>query len=160
MDTTQITQETPLKSMEFCLDRILKELRSNWDKDPYPAMNAAAILKEFGLTNDRHEFFKGLIDTLIEDGHAYYIDKIEKNKPKELEDYKQRIMLTVKGYYLIEHGGYTKIKIDATFEKNSIESLENHTYHATRWIAIGTVDLMIATYLTLAHELRWLPFCH
>ncbi len=67
-----------MKPMDFCLDLTLTRLQNNWDKPSDKKRDyllAEELLKAFELPNyfQKHEFFKGIIDKLVKDGYAEFL---------------------------------------------------------------------------------------
>jgi hypothetical protein len=93
-----------MKRLNFCLDYLLRHLYQNRfssEGERVPFDIDKVVLPELGLTN--HHEFAGLIDILIEDGHAI---KLLDPKKEWLDYYKDRILITPKGIHLLNQGGY------------------------------------------------------
>src|SRR3977135_290263 len=98
-----------MKPIEYCLDKVLQELKKSWDEHSRPPLNSTNLLQEFEVPQERHEFFKGIINKLVDDGNADFLDEIKDQKAASLETYEQRTIITASGYYCIKvHGGYTE----------------------------------------------------
>jgi hypothetical protein len=100
-----------MKPIEYCLDNILMRLEENWtrQKDGFIEwLNATELLDDFNLPG-RHEFFKGLIRKLHSDGYVEYRDGAkEENNATEIDFFRGKTLITVKGYYFIKNeDGYT-----------------------------------------------------
>ena len=130
-----------MKPIEYCLDVILTQLEANWLFEKRPKLNRVELLNKFELPN-RDEYFKGLIDKLVEEGYVELLD----DHFDDADYYKARSIITVTGYYFIKDGGYTKKKENLIYENTQLgklASVQNRNQRRlvilTRWIAGGTV---------------------
>jgi hypothetical protein len=96
------------KPIEYCLDEILKQLEINYGMNPRPSLDSKALLKQFDVPQERHEFFKGLINILIDDGYVDFLDEIKDRKAASLLTYQERPILLPRGFYLLQANGYTQ----------------------------------------------------
>lgn len=91
--------------------------------------------------SDRHEDFIGLMQILIEDNHAMFIQ--EKNYETNVSKYAD-CLITVKGSYFLEiEGGYQKKVNQEKLERLRAAKNEKTLANATFWIAIGTIAIAI-----------------
>jgi hypothetical protein len=112
--------------IETCLDILLLKLKESWEHQDRPQLDAEAILKQFEIPRERHEFFKGLMRMIIEDKYAYPITPYNSGNPSftELDHLTKRVMLTPLGFYFIERGGYGQQELDRRANARKLE-LEN-----------------------------------
>jgi hypothetical protein len=94
------------------LDEVLLALKDNYASDPITPLNAEQLLSKFKVPQGRHEFFKGLIDILIEDGYVGLLVQIDDMRGVRLDIYTNHTIITPKGFYFLEQGGYTQMEID------------------------------------------------
>ena len=149
-----------MKSIEYCLDRVLQELNKSWDNPNRPPLDSESLLREFEVPLGRHEFFKGLMRMLIEDKYAYPIVLYNSGNPafSELDHFTKRVMLTPLGFYFIEQGGYAQRKINRDAENIRLGKIERGQRDFRRTqnvllilVALGT--LMAGVYYCV--ELYW-----
>lgn len=92
-----------MKPMEYCLDRLLEVMRENESKvtptTPKEPFYVPELLAEFELA-ENHEFFKGFIYKLHDDGYVYFNGNIPNDK--NLQWFTHNTYLTVQGYYFLE----------------------------------------------------------
>jgi hypothetical protein len=157
-----------MKSIEYCLDVVLRKLRDNWDKNPLPPLEADNILEEFELSKERHEFYRSLINMLIDDGYAdfLYSPPLKDRRDLDMGFYQTKPILTARGYYFIDQGGYTQKKInDSSLEAEVNKatsfqlSLASKLNFLTLWIAGGTIGLALIELTRMALENHWFS-CH
>ncbi len=117
-----------MKPIEQCLDEILKELKKSYDTDGRPPIDFDRLQKYFDTKLQRHELFKGLLDILIEEKNAKWIEGTVKQIDPDsiLNDYRNNIIITPKGLYLIEQNGYVQQKIINDAENIRLANLEKH----------------------------------
>ena len=110
-----------MKSLEYCLDYILKELEKNWDGVAHERtyMVAETILRQFGLPENfrKHEFFIRLVQRLMEDGYAEIIDPGIIAPLTRIQYFQEKTIITIEGYFFIKDGGYQKDKKRKSFRK-------------------------------------------
>lgn len=142
-----------MKPIEYCLDRILEELQKSWELKDRPPLDAASLLREFEVSQERHEFFKSLINKLIKDGNADFLDDVPSYRNASLETYKTRTMLTAEGYYLIaEYGGYRK--------KKKVDNRRHSIEYIIKWLLVfGAISLSIIELVDLSLKYHWFS-CH
>jgi hypothetical protein len=121
-------QSGTMMPVEYCLDKILFTLESNWEnqKDGFiEPLNATDLLYDFKLPG-RHEFLKGLIRKLENDGYVEFkdISSGDVNNNTSLDTYRKNTLITVKGYYFIKNErGYTEINRKSKEVLNNQEML-------------------------------------
>ena len=130
-----------MESIECCLDKILKKLDDNWNKNKRLPLEGEEFLKEIEYPN-RLEYFIELVDILKDDGYI----KLNHSRDKYDTDfnwYEHSTIITVKGILFLNNGGYQqKIIKDNAYQKR-LEAMENRISKATIWMAIATVILAI-----------------
>jgi hypothetical protein len=156
-----------MKSIEECLDLILKDLAINWDnpENKRAYLKGWELLKKFELPENmqKHEFFKRLIHKLIEDNYAEEDVAYPLKKGDALSHYEKSALITIEGYYFItKEGGYTQRKINHDAESNRVEKLETSQQKLmgklnvlTGWIAGGTIALVLVELWNLALDHHW-----
>jgi len=162
-----------VKPIEFCLDTLLSKLKESWELTERPPLDAEALLRDFEVPQERHEFFKGLMRMLIEDKYAYPINSYNPGNPvsSELDYYTKRIMLAPLGFYFIEQGGYSQRKINNDAESTRVGKLETNQMANQRRMIWLTAILAVGTTLAAIYycvELYWnhgwfhfgFPPCH
>lgn len=123
-----------MQPLEFCLDRILEELKKSWDNPDRPKLCATDLLKEFGIPQDRHELFRSLINKMIDDGYVDFIDKVEDRKSASLITYEERTMLTAVGYYFIaSKNGYKAKEKQAKAKDKLATDLNDSNLKTGKW---------------------------
>jgi len=100
-----------MKTIEQCLDIILKKLIENWNlpEEKRISLKGEEILAEFNLPEfmQKHEFFKRLILRLIKDNYAEPVGKETLERGDELSKFENATLITIEGYYFItEKNGY------------------------------------------------------
>lgn len=113
-----------MKPIEYCLDRILDELKISWEDAARPPLKAEQLLTEFEAPAGRHEFFKSIILKLVNDGYAYFMHDPIPTMNDPLDWFTKRTMLTAEGLYLISEGGYQKRKINRDAENTRLDKIE------------------------------------
>ena len=84
-------------------------------------MFCEVILRQFGLPDNyrKHEFFIRLIDRLVKDGYAEFIDPPSLSKEySKIQYYQEKTIITIEGYHFIKDGGYQKKKKRKIFKNN------------------------------------------
>lgn len=150
-----------MKSIEACLDMILKELVKNWERpnnERYD-LNGEELLRQFGLPSlmQKHEFFNRLIYRLIEDGYAEKLKNYNNHPMSELAENEKFTIITIEGYYFINGGGYSvelRKKEDAEANeglyRERAETLGKRLAEWTKTLANRTSLLMVATWFVAA----------
>lgn len=119
-----------MKPIEECLDEILIELKKSYDTDGRPAIDFDRLQLFFDTKLQRHELFKGLMEILIEEKNAKWLNppRVYESGSVEpiLDHYRYDIIITPRGLYLIETGGYKKIISDLASENTRLANLESH----------------------------------
>lgn len=129
-----------MKTIEECLDIILRQLLANWSKpnNERDNLNAADLLKEFNLPDvmQKHEFFKRLIHRLIKDG---YVETTGILYPEaDIPYYENLPIITIEGFYFINDEGYFKKK---EVNENALilkDDRDRRLSNGTAWLAVGT----------------------
>ncbi len=150
-----------MEQIDYCLDRILQELRKNWNDSSRPPLKAEELLREFKAPEGRHEFFKGLIEKLHKDGFIRFLNPYS-TMETEMDYYQRETILSVEGYYLIENGGYRQKSINTNQERERIRVLEtypNILNRRTLWVVYGTFFLGFVELLKWCYDNHWFPFC-
>jgi len=110
-----------MKTMEYCLDYILTELKINWDgyANERKTMECEKILIQFDLPDKyrKHEFFKRLINRLIKEGYAEFIINNSEYQPNDIRYYQENTIITIEGFYFINAGGYKKQKFNQELKR-------------------------------------------
>ena len=138
-----------MKSIEQCLDIILHNLVKNWDKPNNERLylNAEDLLKQFELPSSmqKHEFFKRLINKLIKDDYAEFLQNDSTHYKNSLEHYQENIVITIEGYYFItnKRGGYENAAIYAALTRSRKDSYEAQLLYGTWGVAIGAIALVV-----------------
>lgn len=92
-----------VKSIEYCLDAVLRQLYENWNDADRNDLQAEELLKQFGLPQ-RHEFLITIVDKLIKDGKAALIDANPAFGMSMIDVYQSNCIITVDGYYFVQNG--------------------------------------------------------
>ena len=140
-----------MKSIEECLDIILRKLVENWDlpQEQRTSLKGEELLSEFGLSDNlkKHEFFKRLIRRLIKDDYAEPVGKEELNPGDDLSKYENATLITIEGlYFITKEGGYEKQKTEKlrvkTIEDSRNQKMERNDERLvswTKWLTYGTI---------------------
>ena len=150
-----------MKPIEYCLDAILRKLEENWTNPKNGSiewLNATELLDEFNLPG-RHEFLKGLIRKLHEDGYVEYKDGVlEESNATPIDFFRSKTLITVKGYYFIKNeNGYTgeMQRVNESKERETrilsrqiqlqenADSLQSRMVILTRWVAAGAISSIL-----------------
>ena len=136
-----------MKPIYECLDYLLKHLKENRYKPEGQRIDFDVdhkVLPELGLMN--HEEFKGLIDMLVEDHYAYFLD----GKKDELENYKARTLITPKGIDFVLKGGYETSEANRISNESELKQIVSYQLRLskrlnllTALLAIGTIGLLV-----------------
>ena len=141
-----------MKPIYECCDIMLSHLEKNYGIDPIPNLDIIDLLKKFDVPSGRHEFFKGILNILIDDGYADFLDYVIDRKQQKLEVYKNRVLITPKGFQFIQDGGYT------TRHEREISQRKNRNLKDVLLIiaafgaAIGAISLVIWEMYKDAHS--------
>ncbi len=141
-----------MKSIDECLDIILAELVKNWDKpnNERHHLNAEYLLNRFDLPSSmqKHEFFKRLIDKLIKENYAEFIQNESTHYKNSIEHYQENTVITIEGYHFISEPG-------GGYKNKSIHEKNDRVLRGSRdkRLSNGTVYLAIGTFLIVAWEL-------
>ena len=126
-----------MKSIEYCLDSILKQLEINYKLQERPALDSKSLMDDFDAPQGRDEFFKGLMNILIDDGYIDFLDNVNTRKYADIDFYRSRTILLPKGFYFLEDGGYTQQRQDRfTLLKNEQDRnqrMERNEVRLTNW---------------------------
>jgi len=132
-----------MKPIEDCLDTVLRKLKDNYALEPRPKLDSKILLEYFEVPQGRDEFFKGIINILIDDGYVDFLDQIRDRKITSLDTYKNRTIILPKGFYLLQAGGYTAASKREN-SKKKIQNLKDWLFISGAWLAgIGAVGLVI-----------------
>jgi hypothetical protein len=155
-----------MKTIEQCLDIILRQLLKNWDKpnNARDNLNSKDLLSQFGLsdTMQKDEFFKRLIFRLVKDGYVEFNTHLTMDRNSPLEQFQNYPLITIEGYYFItkKDGGYeNKSNHDETFRELR-DNRDKRLSNGTIYLAIGTFLLVIVEALIHRHELLSLFSCY
>lgn len=121
-----------MRSIEYCLDELLKTLYQNWESPTRLHLDVKKFLTEMDCPI-RHEFFVSLVDKLIKDGYAKISPTDE--KLNEIDLYQQRTIITIEGYYFVKENRSFVI------EKKQRETEKDRQFKKTTKVAIGGVIL-------------------
>lgn len=127
-----------MKPIDYCLDKILLQLYENrLTPENRKSFDVDKILQELELST--HEEFKSLVDILVADKYALFLDGYK----DVLEHYKNKTVITVKGTYFYEQGGYLGEKNRKTSKKNRIQKQDEQIRLLTLFLAIGSIGVLI-----------------
>jgi hypothetical protein len=131
-----------MKPLNECLDILLQRLADNWDNygndRKHLSCEEMMTLFEFTPQYRKHEFFEGLIDKLIEDKNAEFIDENQRKEKDKITFYQQNTIITVRGWFFIDNGGYTQQKINQDSEKNRLQNIETSQLSLSRKLNVLT----------------------
>ena len=148
-----------MKSIYECLDYLLNHLYENRFKPEGQRLYFDidhVILPALKLEN--HEEFKGLIDMLVEDKLAFFI---EDNPPSIWpKKYTERTMITPRGIDFKLKGGYDNRVKEEAFERSRLKAIANQTLILTWVLALGAAPVGVLSIADLYWKYRWfqLPF--
>ena len=146
-----------MKPIYDCLDYLLDHLYENrfrpeGQRTPFDVDNK--VMPELELTN--HHEFRGLIDMLVEDKTAFFLDGWK----DDLDHYRKRVMITPKGIDFHFKKGYNgKANRDAS-ENTRLTNLENKLRANRKWILWLTIILTIGTLAQALYALAKLYWEH
>lgn len=164
-----------MKPIEYCLDTVLQQLADNYADKDRPALNSKELLDDFEVPQGRDEFFKGLLNILIDDCYADFLDYVTDRKQQSIDIYRTRVIILPKGFYFLRDGGYSQKEtdrlanlhlIDERFERTerNQERIVDWTRLLTKWTrlaAIGALGILVLTVIDyLIRFFGWLSqFC-
>jgi hypothetical protein len=137
-----------MKPIYECLDYLLGHLFYNRFKPEGQRIEFDVdhvVMPELNLTT--HEEFKGLMDMLIDDKNAYFLDgQSTGNWTKvSLDEYRKRTVISPQGIDLLRKSGYYGMVRRRNQENSRLESLESHQKNHRRWMTWLTVVLTVGT---------------
>lgn len=150
-----------MKPIEYCLDSILIALRANWDNfNERKFLNCEILLADMGFVDRyrKHEFFIGLIEKLVNDNNAEFIDHHQRGEKNNIDYYQQNSIITVQGFYLINNGGYTQQRINVDAEHSRLKAIANQTLILTVILALGTVPMALISLADLYWKYNWFRY--
>jgi hypothetical protein len=147
-----------MESIECCLDKLLKKLDDNWKESNRNPLNGAEFLMEIEYPS-RMEYFRELLDILIDDGYVKLVQSREEYA-NDFRWYEHETMITVKGILFLNQGGYQKkIAEDSAYQKR-LEAMEGRMAKATVWMSIATVILAIGGLIAAWYYLDQVFYSH
>jgi hypothetical protein len=141
-----------MKPIEECLDRLLLDLKHSYETDGRPPLNYPELEKYFDAPLKRHEFFKELIDILVENNHAKFLP----GEPyrNDLEFYIHFTMITTKGLYFINYEkGYVQQKINRNAENTRLRNIEKNQRAQGNYMIALTVILAASAVVAIPYYL-------
>ncbi len=151
-----------MKTIEECLDIILRELVKNWDKpnNEREFLSSKDILTKFDLpdTMQKAEFFKRLIFRLVNDGYAEFNTHLQMDRNSHLNQFEDYPLITIEGHYFIKkQNGYTQEKQDkitllaAAEDRN--QRMERNEVRLTRWTKRLFYGTIVAALILVTWEI-------
>lgn len=154
-----------MKPIEYCLDRVLIELKRSWENTARPPLDSEQLLTEFEVPLGRHEFFKSIVLKLVNDGYAHFLVREIPTVTDPLDWFTKRVMLTADGLYFISAGAYQQKKISRDAQNTRLDAVEAYQRAQARtltrltgWIAGGTIALALIELIKMAIEYHWFAF--
>ena len=149
-----------MKPIYECCDIMLRQLEVNYGEKEIPDLDVTGLLNQFDVPSGRHEFFKGILNILIDDGYADFLDYVIDRKQLKLDVYKNRVLITPKGFQLLKDKGYTKMASDKKAFEKIRSSRERRLSNGTVYLAILTGGLVLTEVLIHWEYLKALFSCH
>lgn len=148
-----------MKPLNECLDILLTRLADNWNNygndRKYLSCEEMMTIFEFNPQYRKHEFFEGLIDKLMEDKYAEFIDENQRTEKDKITFYQQNTIITVLGWYFIQNGGYVKKTFVEDSERNNLKEQAKATLRLTVVLAVAAVPVGLLALADLYHHYKW-----
>jgi hypothetical protein len=152
-----MTDNKEIKSIEYCLDELLKELKKNWDDHGRLHLDGEGFLKKVGYPI-RLEYFKEMIDVMIEHGYVRHRND-RAGYATEYKWYEGESIITARGLFFISNGGYQQRLLEEKSYSARIASLETKMFRVTFVAAFATGGLLLLEIVKWTVSRLDLVFC-